>query len=67
MTFRKPEPTDKMEDHAEQHSHAFDEIYSLKGSIEHNEDRINALETELEAVAEPWIYVILTAPRSCFW
>jgi len=52
MTFRKPEPTDKMEDHAEQHSHAFDEIYSLKGSIEHNEDRINALETELEAVAE---------------
>ena len=57
--FRKPRPSDKMDDHAEQHSHAFDEISNLKGSIEdnkdsieHNEDRINALEHELDAVAE---------------
>jgi len=57
--FRKPEPTDKMDDHAEQHSHAFDEISNLKDyvnplveKVETNEDRINSLEAELEAVAE---------------
>jgi len=40
MVFRKPEPTDKMDDHAEQHSHAFDEISNLKDSVDnhsHNE------------------------------
>jgi len=59
MVFRKPEPTDKMDDHAEQHSHAFDEISNLKDyvnplveKVETNEDRINSLEAELEAVAE---------------
>jgi hypothetical protein len=36
MVFRKPEPTDKMEDHAEQHSHAFDEISNLKDSVDNH-------------------------------
>jgi hypothetical protein len=123
MVFRKPEPTDKMTDHAEQHGFIYDEVSNLQNDksdkagdtftgqvtidrpsnemlvvkkagnttltvwadgsmqqanvntntlptdvvnrknltdavdplveqVEHNDDRINALETELEAVAE---------------
>ena len=36
MVFRKPEPTDKMDDHAEQHSHAFDEISNLKDDMDNH-------------------------------
>lgn len=32
--FRKPLPTDPMDDHAEQHGHAYDQIEELKGAVE---------------------------------
>ena len=57
--FRKPLPEDSMEDHAEQHGHAYDEIEGLKtkdveleNKININEDRIATLNYELDAIAE---------------
>ena len=34
--FRKPRPSDKMDDHAEQHGYAFDEISNLKDSVDNH-------------------------------
>jgi hypothetical protein len=57
--FRKPLPTDPMNDHAEQHGHAYDEIQAIKAKdvelenqINKNEDKISALNHELDAIAE---------------
>ena len=57
--FRKPLPTDPMDDHAEQHGHAYDEIQAIKAKdielenqVNKNEDKISALNHELDAIAE---------------
>ncbi len=57
--FRKPLAADSMQDHAEQHGHAHDEIQAIKAKdidlenkVNKNEDRISALNHELDAIAE---------------
>ena len=57
--FRKPLSTDPMDDHAEQHGHAYDEIQAIKekdieleNQVNKNEDKISALNHELDAIAE---------------
>ena len=57
--FRRPNPEDSMTDHAEQHDFAYDEIQAIKekdieleNHINKNEDRISALNHEVDAIAE---------------
>jgi hypothetical protein len=57
--FRKPLATDSMEDHAEQHGHAYDEIQAIKendvvleNKVNLNEDKISALNHSVDALAQ---------------